>query len=582
MGAIITTTHQSESAALPVQSQAAGAPVGNTSPKGSSAVSSTASPSKKRASESVSNTMRRASDPELRQRIKHTLSKLGPAVVRQSALIALLDAGTGVDDVVNALRNCPILSARVLSVINSAAFGLPREVTSIQRAVALLGPSRSRSIAMAYGLRTITERLGIPREIADMLWTNSLAKAAAARKFCEVVDPEQAEIAYSLGLIQDIGLPMLMAVDLPYYQEHIIPAAARTSWIACESKHFGFDHAAVGQGLLLEWQGNAQLQQAVLTHHQAPPQPPARQDTGLHLSLFMASLMPHLDEEPSTRQIEWIQALHAQFLAEHYASPEAFFHAVNDATYEVRTADSQACTNYEVLVKRLINEVAANGLGVTSKLCRIEHRMRRERQDVSDLKFQAFTDPLTKVLNRRGFTQLSQRRLEMAAEQGLGVCCMLSDMDEFKAVNDNFGHEAGDQVLRGLAKMMRRALAPNDLVGRLGGDEFAVFIVGVDEQQARDAAQKLVDTIEGVKLRVRADLEVPVFFSLGAVFSHQDLAKTSIDDLLTLADQAMYQRKRQSKHGLVFATHPPSESAQDTNPNPSIRRAVRPPRADED
>lgn len=578
MGATISTSTNSIPPAELGKTSASGTATTSNSAAGVTVTKAISKP----ASESVSNTMRQAHDPQLRQRIKRTLAKLGPAVVRQSALLALLEAGPAVDEVVAAIRNCPILSARVLSVINSAAFGLPREVTSIQRAVALLGPSRARSIAMAYGLRTITERLGIPREIADVLWTNGLAKAAAAQKFCEIVDPEQAETAYCLALIQDIGLPMLMAVDLPYYQEHIIPAAARSSWIACECEHFGFDHAAVGQGLLLEWQGNTRIQQAVLTHHQAPPQPPNRDETGLHLSLFMASLMPHMDEEPSTRQVEWIQALHAQFLAEHYATPEAFFHSVNNATYLVRTSDSHACINYEVLVKRLINDVAANGVGVTSKLCRIEHRMQRDRQDVSDLKFQAFTDPLTKVLNRRGFTQLSQRRLEVAAEQGLGVCCMLSDMDEFKAVNDNFGHEAGDQVLRGLAKMMRRALAPNDLVGRLGGDEFAVFIIGVDEQQARDAAQKLVDSIEGVKLRVRSDLEVPVFFSLGAVFSNQDLNKTSIDDLLTLADQAMYQRKRQSKHGLVFTTHPLVSELKDENPNSRMRRAVRPPRVDED
>jgi diguanylate cyclase (GGDEF)-like protein len=129
--------------------------------------------------------------------------------------------------------------------------------------------------------------------------------------------------------------------------------------------------------------------------------------------------------------------------------------------------------------------------------------------------------------------------------------------------------------------MMRRSLAPNDLVGRLGGDEFAVFVMGVDQDHAQQIARKLVDSIEGVKLRVRQDLEVPVFFSLGAVYCHHDLAHTTIDDLLTLADQAMYQRKRQSKHGLVFTTHPAEKTAAEGNPNAKIRRAVRPRRVDE-
>jgi len=533
-------------------------------------------------SSSVRQAMRDAmGDPELRLRIRQTLSKLGPATVSPGALFALLDAGQSAEDVTAAISQCGTLSARVLSVINSAAYGLPREVTTIQRAVALLGPSRARTIAMAYGMRTITERAGIPRDIADALWGSSLTKAAAAQKFCELVDPEQADSAYCMALMQDIGLPMLMAADLSYYQNHIIPAAARTSWSACEREHFGFDHASVGQGLLLEWKGSGLLQQNVLNHHRTPPEPTSPQETGLQLALFMASLLPHLHEEPSTRQVEWMQALHAQFLSGTYASPDDFFQAVSDATFPIRSAALVANANADVLVKRLINEVAATTIGVTSKLCRMEHRMGRDRQDVSELKFQAFTDPLTKVLNRRGFTQLAQRRLEVAAEQGMGVCCMLSDMDEFKAVNDNFGHEVGDQVLRGLAKMMRRTLGANDLIGRLGGDEFAIFIIGVDQQQAREAAQKLVDSIEGVKLRVRADLEVPVYFSLGAVFCEQELGKTSIDDLLTLADQAMYERKRQSKHGLVFSTHPPEGVIANNNPNAKTRRSTRPARIEE-
>ena len=148
--------------------------------------------------------------------VKQTLSKLGPAVVQPGALFALMESEP--KDLVrvrDAIRSCPTLTARVLGVINSAAFGISRQISSIERAVTLLGPNRARAVAMAYGLRMLTESSSLPKEIADSLWANSLQKAIAARKFCELTDPQQADDAYSMALIQDIGRTLVWFAFLP-------------------------------------------------------------------------------------------------------------------------------------------------------------------------------------------------------------------------------------------------------------------------------------------------------------------------------------------------------------------------------
>jgi diguanylate cyclase (GGDEF)-like protein len=232
----------------------------------------------------------------------------------------------------------------------------------------------------------------------------------------------------------------------------------------------------------------------------------------------------------------------------------------------------------DVILRKLTAQVTTTAINHTAKLCRLEKDVDQTKQGLNDLKFQAFTDPLTKVLNRRGFTQLAERRLEMASVQGSGVCCMLIDLDDFKKVNDTHGHDAGDLLLKGLARVFRKKLGPNDLIGRLGGDEFAVLIAGIDRARAYAVSQKLADSVEGREIRLRDDLTLRSCFTVGSIYTDICLDDLTIDLLLTLADQTMYQRKKNGKHGLAFNIYPdetPEAIHQEKNPHAITRTEPR-------
>ncbi|HAI13823.1 MAG TPA: hypothetical protein DCM28_19105 [Phycisphaerales bacterium] len=511
--------------------------------------------------------------------VKQTLSKLGPAVVQPGALFALMESEP--KDLVrvrDAIRSCPTLTARVLGVINSAAFGISRQISSIERAVTLLGPNRARAVAMAYGLRMLTESSSLPKEIADSLWANSLQKAIAARKFCELTDPQQADDAYSMALIQDIGLPMLISVNPDVYTEQAFISNSHSNWCSWEKKQFGFDHTAVSQGLLREWHASRKLQKAVINHHDSPLQASDGSEAPMvQWAVFMASLLPHLNEEPDARCMEWLQNLHTRFMAKTYPTLDRFMVSVAE---EARTLynNSPKIESTDIILRKLTATVTTNAINHTAKLCRLEKDVDQTKQGLNDLKFQAFTDPLTKVLNRRGFTQLAERRLEMASVQGTGVCCMLIDLDDFKNVNDTHGHDAGDLLLKGLARVFRKKLGPNDLIGRLGGDEFAVLIAGIDRARAYAVSQKLAEGVEGKDVRLRDDLTIRSHFTLGSVYTDICLDDLTIDMLLTLADQAMYQKKKNGKHGLSFVIYPdetPEEIHLEKNPQSITRGGER-------
>ncbi len=158
------------------------------------------------------------------------------------------------------------------------------------------------------------------------------------------------------------------------------------------------------------------------------------------------------------------------------------------------------------------------------------------------LRHKAEHDPLTGVINRGGFDQMSQ----LLKVQKSPMALLLIDVDKFKQVNDNYGHEMGDQVLKKVAGLLRDSFRSNDYVARIGGDEFAVIMVeGTPEQE---------DLIRGKIGHINRILTNPedgcpeVSLSVGVAFSKEGFT----DDLYRNSDSALYQVKEHGRCGCDF------------------------------
>jgi diguanylate cyclase (GGDEF)-like protein len=161
------------------------------------------------------------------------------------------------------------------------------------------------------------------------------------------------------------------------------------------------------------------------------------------------------------------------------------------------------------------------------------------------LQRQAWHDELTGLPNRSLFTQRIRDALEACRGGTVRSAVFLVDLDDFKQVNDTFGHDAGDEVLRMMADRLTRAVRPADTVYRLGGDEFVVIAENVDERTAHDIAERLHRTAaEPVLLRGGP---VSVGASVGVALADRDTHDPS--DVLRRADAAMYAVKASGKGG---------------------------------
>ena len=166
----------------------------------------------------------------------------------------------------------------------------------------------------------------------------------------------------------------------------------------------------------------------------------------------------------------------------------------------------------------------------------------RHRKDVEHLNFQVSHDELTGVLNRAGYDVL------MSSLDLRSVCLVLIDADDFKNINDNYGHEVGDRILIKIAEALKNNFRSTDSICRIGGDEFVVLMPRAD----KDLDQRIISAIEGVNrdLRKVDDGLPPVTISSGIADGRH--ASDSIT-LFELADRAMYECKRSGKNGYRFS-----------------------------
>jgi diguanylate cyclase (GGDEF)-like protein len=167
---------------------------------------------------------------------------------------------------------------------------------------------------------------------------------------------------------------------------------------------------------------------------------------------------------------------------------------------------------------------------------------------------QAVTDELTGLSNRRRFQETMAAEVERSKRFGQELGLVLLDIDDFKAVNDTYGHQQGDLVLREVARILRASSREIDEPARYGGEELAVVLPGTDLEGARQLAERVREGVEGLRLSIIGD-EGAEPLRVTASFGAASLPASAEDvrGLIAAADEALYQAKRAGKNRTVSA-----------------------------
>ena len=189
-----------------------------------------------------------------------------------------------------------------------------------------------------------------------------------------------------------------------------------------------------------------------------------------------------------------------------------------------------------------------------------ERDTRREQEvarKIKTLETQAEVDPLTGLLNRRGFGVIVRERYENLKDDPKKPTVVMADIDFFKRVNDTFGHEAGDKVLQEVAEHLRENVREDDVVARLGGEEFALILNDVPEGSVAQLTESLRARISELDVEWEGK-RIPITMSFG--IADGNTAKT-VKHALAGADRALYAAKKDGRNRVSYLSELSAEAA---------------------
>jgi diguanylate cyclase (GGDEF)-like protein len=475
------------------------------------------------------------------QKMEHLPTLPGVAL---KILEAVRSEETSLNEIADILSKDPPLTAKILGLINSAFYSLPTQVTSISHAVKLLGINTVKKVALSFSLVRSFSQGNKGSFDYQAFWRDSLISAVACRLIAEKILPAWEEDAFTLGLLQDIGiLAFNEALPKPYSLVLQEREKSFSPFQEAEDRIIGFNHMDLGAFLAQKWGLPEKFHGPIQAHHCPEKTPPSAPESAeVARILFLASLVVDLfnarekgvplklleyhlqnyDLGARISSVELIEQIHGQTKA-------------ISGLFEVSVQEEEYLT--------IIDE-ARNALIHLSNQAILE--LMEQQKQIGTLKEQATRDSLTNLYNYRSFHDLLQREWEQSRRGKLPLAVVIADIDYFKKVNDTYGHPAGDFILVSLAGLLTRLLRSSDILARHGGEEFGMGLPGISLENAMAVVGRLRKSIESFEFEYEGR-KIPLTMSFGVAFL-PPRSQVEKDDLVKMADTALYQAKETGRN----------------------------------
>ena len=433
------------------------------------------------------------------------------------------------------IANDPALAGKILRMANSSFYAQAGTVSTINQAIILLGLNDVRSLALSFalvdGLPT-TKSNGIGREA---FWRRSLITAAASRLIARRVGHHHAEEAFVGGLLCRLGV-LALSITIPVRHGSLSCEAGNDygRLRLLEAAELGFDHADAGGRLAELWKLPSSFAAAMgyVDDPDAAPEEIRRFVGIVSVGDCAAEVLSDAESAALPRYRDRCSQL--------FGSSES----AADLLMEIEEASRDVLRLFDLPAESLPS--VAEILGRANEaLVRLNFEMSREkvRLEIENdvLGSQASTDPLTGLANRRHLVEFTQEQIRIAGRYRSPLSLLFLDVDHLKFVNDSFGHEAGDRMLRAVSSTLRRSARGADLVARYAGDEFVIVMPAAPLEVARAVAERVRRAVEDAEFTLVGGTSIRMTVSVGV--ASFDGNTDDQDSLFGRADRAVYHAK---------------------------------------
>ena len=471
-----------------------------------------------------------------------------PAVAMQ--VLELADNNDAdITEIAKVISKDGALASKILRTVNSSFYGRSQRVATMSHAMVILGLQSVKTLVLGFSLVNSLSKNRSKGGFKHVdYWKRSIYAAAAARAIASRAKHVQGEECFLAGLLMDIGMLVLDQTLGQQYGVVVDSAPSHGDLAAAEDKALGMNHAEVSGLLAAHWNLPQVLAAPMGMHHNCHLADDSVRALTCVVQLAGRCADVFVDADPSKA----IADVRAYCLENFKLSAEAS----NELLDEVGRSAAEAAPLFDMAVaseslesvlKRANDRLIELSLRTQREAAELHQRTISLQAQNQQLHVQATTDPLTGLANRAAFDNFMAMQFDIAVQTSKPMALLLLDLDKFKSVNDTHGHQAGDEVLRAVGKILQSATRPGHLACRYGGEELALVYTGATRGQATILAEMLRRAIAAKPVCFNGT-NIPVTTSIGVALYEPGCQFKEVSHLLKAADVSVYAAKHAGRN----------------------------------
>jgi len=476
-----------------------------------------------------------------------------PAIV-----VKIMDASQqpdiGIADVADILQVDPALSAKLLKVANSPMYARQCEISNLRDALSLLGLDSSLAIALSFSLVSSLQSSTNATHIYDAFWRRSILSASIARELGAALKRSNIEDFFLTSLLQDIGILAVDSIEPDALTENC--NSSHQSRIICEQKRWGLDHSDIGAWLLQLWHFPERIYNAVLHSHVLCNTPPKSNSVLFIQCINLSNRLSDIWLDEDNRETHLKDTFNS--LKELFDfNQESFNQLINkidtllpemSRLFEVALLDNKEREDVLNDAQQLLME---NSINIIKKNDECQDQIKTLTEQAQNCEDASNKDHLTDVYNRKRIESLLDEEFFKSKAQKTPLSLAFIDIDDFKPINDTFGHLAGDKVLREIATFFAHNIRKQDIIARYGGDEFLLMLPNTNTDEACQLLKRISQELQALPGTEFDKNILKVSTSIGMATHMEKVNYGSPKDLINSADKALYSSKQSGKNTIT-------------------------------
>jgi len=464
------------------------------------------------------------------------------------------DPGIEMGQVAKAVSMDPALTAKILRIANSPLYAQRRKSENLRQALVVLGLNATLTLALSFSL-VKSLRNGKPNCLDyPRYWRRALLAATASRALADALRRPQAEEFFLAGLLQDVGMLALDSAMPDIYRGSEQMQRSHRSLVDFERQKLQADHAALGAATMRAWRLPEHLCRAIGDSHEVhlrSATEPA--DLLSHCVALSGTIADLFLMEPEERQFaETALSVERGIGLDKVAFGQVLgtIGSIIPETESIFDAELLSKQNADRMLDQAREVLMIRSLQALRDINSLKAAAESSSSRALELEEEARRDALTGVYNRAHLDQILAREFDSSLRHRWPLSLAFADLDNFKSVNDRFGHPAGDRILQTTARILKNNTRETDLIARYGGEEFVVVLPATDADTAHHICGRIVEAFQSTSHEIGASHAV-VTISIGCATHGSQTAFANVADLVNAADQALYTAKMRGRNRTV-------------------------------